>query len=90
MESTYWAVVVAASAIIGLFISVGKPIITLNNTLTKLQMTLDELERKFNESQVTNTESHKRILDKNDEQDKELANHEARISNLEKNKGGNK
>lgn len=84
---TEWGVVGVLIAIVGLFFTVGKPVITLNTSITKLTVTVDRLQKDYddlkkqahsevNDLAVKNSDSHRRIHDK-------LDDHEQRITDLE-------
>lgn len=62
--------------LIGLFFTIGKPIINLNTAITKLQVTVDNLMKEVNEFKSKNSETHNEIYDK-------LDDHETRITRLE-------
>ena len=86
-----WTVVLVLISLVGLFMTVGKPIISLNNNITLLradiQQNSKEIEEQKSELQKQREyakESHRRIWDHNDEQDKILGDHETRIAILEK------
>lgn len=85
-----WTVVTVLIALVGLFLTVGKPIISLNKNITKLDMSverttarLDRNERAIEKQQQAAHESHEKLWDHNTHQDKQLADHETRISVLE-------
>lgn len=85
-----WTVVTVIIAIVGLFFTVGKPIITLNSNIVKLNFTVEALSKEqgiqkaaLEKQAEHDREAHKRIWEKNEEQDKEIADHEARIGILE-------
>ena len=74
-------------AVVGLFFTVGKPVINLNTSITKLTVTVDRLQKDYddlkkraheevNDLAVKNSDSHRRIHDK-------LDDHEQRITDLE-------
>ena len=67
-----WTVVTVIIALVGLFMTVGKPIITLNSSITHLQDAIDELR-----------EDIKVLTGRTDNQEKRLQDHETRISILE-------
>lgn len=67
-----WTVVTVIIALVGLFMTVGKPIITLNGSITHLQDAIDELR-----------EDIKVLTGRTDSQEKKLQDHETRISILE-------
>lgn len=72
-----WTVVSALVVLVGLFMTVGKPIITLNSSLTRLQDTIDALR-----------EDIRVLTGRTDDQETRLQNHETRISILEKHHEG--
>ena len=67
-----WTVVTVIIALVGLFMTVGKPIITLNGSITHLQDAIDELR-----------EDIKVLTNRTDNQEERLQDHETRISILE-------
>ena len=67
-----WTVVTVIIALVGLFMTVGKPIITLNGSITHLQDAIDELR-----------EGIKVLTGRTDSQEEKLQDHETRISILE-------
>lgn len=85
-----WTVVSVIIALVGLFITIGKPIINLNNTMTALNITvqqnnkkIEEHDKKLEKQTEDAHNSHQRLWDKNDEQDKTINDHETRIRVLE-------
>lgn len=74
-----WTVVSVIVVLVGLFISVGKPIITLNSSLTRLQDSIEALR-----------EDIRVLTGRTDDQELRLQNHETRISILEKHHEGEK
>lgn len=74
-----WTVVTVLIAIVGLFITIGKPVITLNNSITHLQDAIDDLR-----------EDIKVLTGRTDNQEQRLQDHETRISILEKHHEGEK
>lgn len=86
-----WTVVGVIIALVGLFFTVGKPIIDLNSNITLLNANvaqnnkeLKEQKEELKEQKKNAHESHEKLWEKNDEQDKTLADHETRIKILEK------
>ena len=84
---TEWGVVGVIIAVVGLFFTVGKPVINLNTSITKLTVTVDRLQKDYDDLKkraheevsylaVKNSDSHRRIHDK-------LDDHEQRITDLE-------
>lgn len=67
-----WTVVTVIIALVGLFMTVGKPIITLNSSITRLQDAILELR-----------EDIKVLTGRTDSQEERLQDHETRISILE-------
>lgn len=67
-----WTVVTVIIALVGLSMTVGKPIITLNGSITHLQDAIDELR-----------EDIKVLTGRTDSQEEKLQDHETRISILE-------
>lgn len=67
-----WTVVTVLIALVGLFITVGKPILNLNQAITKLQVSVDNLQD-YQHKQDNRIDSHSAQLD----------DHEKRITTLE-------
>lgn len=67
-----WTVVTVIIALVGLFMTVGKPILTLNGSITHLQDAIDELR-----------EDIRVLTGRTDNQEEKLQDHETRISILE-------
>lgn len=85
-----WTVVSVIIALVGLFFTVGKPIVTLNNTITLLRADIqqcskeiEEQKKELQEQRKDAKDSHRRIWEHNDEQDGVLQDHETRIRLLE-------
>ena len=81
---TEWAVVGVLIALAGLFATVARPVITLNKTITELTMTVKALKSDMDSFSLRNTKSHEKLWSHNETQDKQLADHESRIGELEK------
>lgn len=86
-----WTVVTVLIAIVGLFATIGAPIISLNKNIATLNAEmkrsnarLDKHDLAFKEQQANAHESHQKLWEKNTEQDKTLQDHETRIQILEK------
>lgn len=86
-----WTVVVVITSMVGLFLSVGAPIISLNKNIATLNAEMkrsnarhDKHELALKEQQNSAHESHQKLWDKNDEQDRILGDHETRIKILER------
>lgn len=67
-----WTVVTVIIALVGLFMTVGKPVIALNSSITHLQDAIDELRGDI-----------KVLTGRTDSQEERLQDHETRISILE-------
>lgn len=80
---TEWGVVLVISALLGLFVVVAKPVVSLTQAITKLTATVESIKADFDSMSLKNTESHRRIWDHNDEQDKQIMDHDRRITRLE-------
>nr|DAS58820.1 MAG TPA: Protein of unknown function (DUF2730) [Caudoviricetes sp.] len=65
--SIFWMVVIALGTIIGLFLTVGTPIIKLNSTITELITRLKRMERDLDEFKVHNHDAHKKLHERIDE-----------------------
>ena len=75
-----YELLVGALALIGMLAGIIKPIITLNNNITELRASLDNLKEALTELKERLSIHGEQIDDIN----KELANHEARLRVLEK------
>ena len=87
-----WNVVLIIIELVGFALLVGKPLLTLNNTITKLNVELSHINGRMDKQQkdLENqkehaSESHRRLWEHENEQDTLLANHEIRIVRLENN-----
>lgn len=76
------------SLLVGLFLTIGAPILKLIASITKLTSTVDNLQKDFDTVTSKNTDSHRRLWEKNDEQDEVLQDHEGRLIKLEARKNG--
>jgi len=79
-----WTVVTVIVVLSGLVISFVKPLISLNGTLTRLTEAVKVLERELNSISGRNSEAHARLWKKEQEQDSLLADHEKRLTCLER------
>lgn len=78
-----WTVVTVVIALVGLFVTVAAPIIRQTKAMTKLDTTMETLSDKLTQLESRNTDAHRRIWEHNEEQDKQINNHEIRIVKLE-------
>lgn len=81
-----FGVIVIVVAMITTAITIGAPILKLNTAITRLIVKLDNLGVDMEELERHNHESHRRIWEKNDEQDEKLADHETRLKVIENEK----
>ena len=86
-----WGVVTVLIALVGLFLTVGTPILKLNSNIVKLNCTMEAIqektdrnEKELKEQKLHDHDAHQRLWDHNDAQDKTLGEHERRIGELEK------
>lgn len=61
-----WTVILALGTIVGLFFTVGKPIINLNSTITELITRLKRMESDLDEFKTHNHEAHEKIHERID------------------------
>ena len=80
---TQWGVVGVIIALVGLFLTVGKPLAKLITAIERLTNTCNQLNEKFDKFELKNKESHKRIWEHNKNQDDIINDHEKRIHALE-------
>ena len=78
-----WTVVGIIVTLVGLFFTVGRPIIELNKNITTLNVIVKQNSKDIAEQQKNAHESHQKLWDHNTHQDQQLADHETRISVLE-------
>lgn len=78
-----WTVFGVIVSIVGLFVTVGKPIINLNTSITVLNESIKNLKTQSDKLERDNTDAHRRIWKHNDEQDKTIAEHELRLHDLD-------
>ena len=82
------SVVLALVVLIGLFFTIYTPMKQSVKATTELTCTMKNLSDKLMALETNNTDSHRRLWDKEDEQDDKLTDHETRIAIIEKIKGG--
>ena len=78
-----WTVFLALTALVGFGVTIITPILKLNTTITKLTTIVDLVKDNLRELTTDNSEGHKRLWDKTNEQDRLLADHEGRIKIIE-------
>lgn len=82
--SISWIVILALGTIIGLFFTVGKPIINLNSTITELITRLKRMEHDLNEFKVHNHDAHKKLHDRIDEVEDDVNNIKQDVENIKR------
>ncbi len=82
-----WTVVSVIVVLAGLLLSLLKPLISLNSTLTRLTDTVEKLEHELAESAEKNREAHTRLWDKAAAQDEMLQAHTLQLARLEREGG---
>lgn len=80
---TEWTVLLVIGEIITLFLVVGKPIMSLSNTITLLKASVDSLRLSLTTQEADNKAEHKQFSDHFKGVDEELQDHEFRIKSLE-------
>ena len=81
---TEWGVVGVVIAVAGLVATLVRPMLSLNGSITKLNLLAEQLREDLRLLSSKNSESHARLWEKNETQDRQLENHERRIGALEK------
>ena len=76
-------VLVALGSILGVGVTVVKPILQVVKTMTELNDSIKNLAEKFSRFEINNHDDHKRIWCHNEEQDEKLNDHEKRIIIME-------
>ena len=80
---TEWGVVGVLIAIIGLFVTVGKPLLALNRSIVELQSDMKSVNKGLDGLNDKNTQDHRRIWVKVDKHGEQLDDHEKRIQRME-------
>lgn len=81
---TDWDIVKDTVVLIGLIVTVTTPLLKLNTSITQLKALLDSVVKQVQDNDKSNSASHKRLWEHNEEQDEILQKHETRIHDLEK------
>ena len=77
------AVIIAAGSILGVGVTVVKPILQVVKSMTALNESIKALTEKFNRFEMNNHDDHKRIWQHNEKQDEVIQEHGERILLLE-------
>lgn len=81
---TEWSVVGVIIALCGLVATLVRPMLSLNASITKLTLLVERLGEDLKALSLKNSETHARLWEKNESQDRQLDDHECRITALEK------
>lgn len=84
---TEWEVCGVIAAIVSLGVAIVAPIVKLTRAIASLEETVRGTALQLAELKSDNAGSHRRLWEKNREQDDKLNNHELRLSVLEHGKG---
>lgn len=76
---TEWGVIEVLIAIIGLFATVGAPLMKNTKQMTELNVNLRNLTEEHAEYEKHNSEAHRRLWQHNGEQDEKIQEHETEI-----------
>lgn len=80
---TDWDIVKDIVVLAGLIITVTTPLLKLNTSITQLKALLDSVAKQVQENDKSNSASHKRLWEHNEEQDETLQRHEQRLHELD-------
>jgi hypothetical protein len=80
---TDWDIVKDTVVLIGLIVTVTTPLLKLNTSITQLKALLDSVVMQVQDNDRSNSASHKRLWEHNEEQDEILHNHEMRLHDLD-------
>lgn len=80
---TDWDIVKDTVVLIGLIVTVTTPLLKLNASITQLKALLDSVVKQVQDNDRSNSASHKRLWEHNEEQDEILHNHEMRLHDLD-------
>lgn len=78
-----WTVVSALVVLIGLIVTLAKPLLSLNSTIIRLTDAVKVLEKNLDSISGKNSEQHGRLWEHESEQDECLRDHELRIRMME-------
>lgn len=80
---TDWDIVKDIVVLAGLIMTVTTPLLKLNASITQLKAMLDSVAKQVQENDKSNSASHKRLWEHNEEQDETLQRHEQRMHDLD-------
>ena len=84
MAVTEWEVVGVIVVLVGLLISLIRPVVALNAAITRLSDLTNVLERDLEGLAEKNSETHARLWQRAQEQESRLQRHETRLAVLER------
>ena len=80
---TDWDIVKDIVVLAGLIMTVTTPLLKLNTSITQLKALLDSVAKQVQENDKSNSASHERLWEHNEEQDETLQRHEQRLHDLD-------
>lgn len=80
---TDWDIVKDIVVLAGLIMTVTTPLLKLNTSITQLKALLDSVAKQVQENDKSNSASHKRLWEHNEEQDETLQRHGQRLHDLD-------
>ena len=80
---TDWDIVKDTVVLVGLIVTVTTPLLKLNTSITQLKALLDSVVKHVQDNDRSNSASHKRLWEHNEEQDETLQRHEQRLHDLD-------
>lgn len=83
-----WTIVTVIVTLAGLLVTVVRPLMDLNATITRLTEVVNTLEKNIAGLSAKNSEAHGRLWEKDEAQDETLGRHETRLLLIER--GGDK
>ena len=81
---TEWEVFGVIAGLATFVIAIVTPIIKLNTTITKLSQIVEQMSKDLRDLTERNSKTHARIYDELEKEEKQLQDHETRITLLEK------
>lgn len=82
-----WTVVTVIIALVGFVAAVANPLTRLTRSITTLTVVVERLQTDVEEQRQHSRQSHQRIWEHSETQDRRLDDHERRIGNLEQKEG---
>ncbi len=79
-----WEIVVGIIALVGLGVSIGTPLVKLSNVLTRLDVTVKDMQAANAADRKTKEAEHAEMYDTLERHGKKLTEHEMRLHDLER------